>query len=179
MRQIRVVLSLVAVMLLGGVALWGQSATIAQEATPAPETDPFALVGFAEGVDLPSPAELLVVRMGLAPGTGFPLEADDPTGGMVVVESGAFTVRVEEVAWTISRGAALGEALAAAEEEGNLDIAVEEIAMGEEATLEAGDAAFVPGSVTGEIRNDGDERAEALVFLIAPAEAMAAATPAP
>jgi hypothetical protein len=47
-------------------------------------------------------------------------------------------------------------------------------------TLEAGDAAYVPGNVTGEIRNDGQERAVALAFLVGPTEDMAAeATPAP
>jgi quercetin dioxygenase-like cupin family protein len=179
MRQVRVLLSLFAVVLLGAVAMWGQSATFAQEATPGPEGLFSAPLGFASGVVLPSPADLIVVRIGIAPGSGFPLEADDPTGGMVVVQSGAFTFRVEEVAWTITRGAALGEALATAEEEGDLDIAFEEVAMGAEATLEAGDVAFIPGSVTGEVRNDGEEPAEALLFLIAPAEAMADATPTP
>jgi len=37
----------------------------------------------------------------------------------------------------------------------------------------------VPGGVTGEVRNNGQERAEALVFLVSPSGAMAGATPAP
>jgi hypothetical protein len=51
----------------------------------------------------------------------------------VVVESGALTVRVDEMAWTITRGAGSSE----------------EVAPGEEATLEAGDSAYVPGGVNG------------------------------
>jgi hypothetical protein len=51
----------------------------------------------------------------------------------VVVESGALTVRVDEMAWTITRGAGSSE----------------EVAPGEEATLEAGDPAYVPGGVNG------------------------------
>jgi quercetin dioxygenase-like cupin family protein len=81
----------------------------------------------------------------------------------VVVESGALTVRVDEMAWTITRGAGSSE----------------EVAPGEEATLEAGDSAYVPGGVNGGVRNTGQERAEALVFLVRPAGARTEATPQP
>jgi quercetin dioxygenase-like cupin family protein len=177
-----VLLSVVAVALLGILALLVQPGAIAQEATPsadmAPEGATFEPLGFAQGVALPSPADMIVVRFGLEPGAGFPLEASDPTGGMVVVQSGAFTVRVEEMAWTISRGAALNAAMETGEE-ADFAAAMEEVAMGAEAVLEAGDVAWVPGSVSGEMRNDGQEPAEGLVFLVGPPEAMTAATPAP
>ncbi len=122
---------------------------------------------------------MFVARFSLAPGAGFPLEASDPTGGMVVVESGAFTVRVEEMAWMVNRGEALRAAMAEADETSDLSAAMEQVAMGEEAVLEAGDVAWVPGSVSGEIRNDGQEPAEGLVFLVGPPAAMSEATPAP
>jgi hypothetical protein len=60
---------------------------------------------------------------------------------------------------------------------------LEEVAMGVDATLDAGDVAYIPGNLSGEVRNDGDEHASALVILIAPSDAAmgddaAEATPA-
>jgi quercetin dioxygenase-like cupin family protein len=45
---------------------------------------------------------------------------------------------------------------------------VEEVAMGEDATLEAGDVAHVPGNLTGEVRNTGQEPTSVLLVLIGP-----------
>jgi hypothetical protein len=47
------------------------------------------------------------------------------------------------------------------------------------ATLGAGDAAFIPGSINGEIRNESDEPAVALVVLVGPAQMMTGTTPTP
>ena len=139
----------------------------------------FVPLGFAQGVTLPSPADLIVVRFTVDPGASFPLEASDPTGAMVVVESGAFTIRVEEMSWTITRGEALSAAMESGED-ADFEASMEEVAMGEEGTLAAGDVAYVPGSVSGEVRNDGQEPAEGLLFLVGPPEAMMSqATPAP
>ena len=41
----------------------------------------------------------------------------------------------------------------------------------------AGDAAYIPGSVSGEIRNEGQEMGSGLVVLVGPTEAMTGATP--
>jgi len=166
MRRFRVFLSVVVVMLLGIVIMGARPAAIAQEATPAGqemEGLTFEPMGFAQGVTLPSPADLTAARAGFEPGAGFPFAASDPEGAFVVVESGALTVRVEEMTWTIARGAGSSE----------------EVALGEEATLAAGDSAYIPGSVTGEVRNNGQEHAEALVFLVSPSGAMTGATPQP
>jgi quercetin dioxygenase-like cupin family protein len=183
MRRFPVLVSVVAVMLLGMLALHAQPVAIAQEeATPSADEmagETIEPLGFAVGVPLPSPADMFVARFSLEPGVGFPLEASDPTGGMVVVESGAFTVRIEEMAWTVNRGEALRAAMAGAGEEADFSAAMEEVAMGEEAVLETGDVAWVPGSVSGEIRNDGQEPAEAIVFLVGPAGSMSEATPTP
>jgi quercetin dioxygenase-like cupin family protein len=183
MRRIGVLVSLVVVGLLGTLALHAQPGALAQEATPAADMEPegatFLPLGFASGVMLPSPADMIVARFSLEPGAGFPLEANDPTGAMVVVESGAFTVRVEELTWSITRGETLSGMMETADEETDFSAAIEEVAMGEEAVLEAGDVAWVPGSVSGEVRNDGQEQAEGLLFLVGPPEAMMAATPAP
>jgi hypothetical protein len=64
-------------------------------------------------------------------------------------------------------------------EDADFQAAQEEVAMGEEGTLAAGDVAYIPGSVSGEVRNDGQERAEGLLFLVGPPEAMMEATPTP
>ena len=57
---------------------------------------------------------------------------------------------------------------------------LEEVAMGEEATLEAGDAAYIPGYTAGEIRNEGQEPAARLAILVLPpADMTGDATPAP
>lgn len=184
MRRFIVLLSMIAVMLIGPMALAAQPGAIAQEATPAademaPEGITFEPVAFALGVELVSPADLFVARIGLDPGMGFPLEESDPSSGLLVVESGTFTVQAEGPV-TVTRGAGLAEAMGAAETTGDIASASEAFAAGEEVTLEAGDAAYIPASINGEIRNDGEERAVGLAFLVGPPEEMMAeATPAP
>jgi hypothetical protein len=77
------------------------------------------------------------------------------------------------------------EAIVAAETTEEMSGVLETIALGEVIKLEAGDAAFIPGNVNGEIRNEERVRAEGLAFLVGPPEAMMAeaatpeATPAP
>ncbi len=176
MRRFTVFVSVVAVMLVGIVGLDPHPAAIAQEATPAaeefmPEGITFEPVTFATGVDLMSPADVFVARIGLEAGSGFPIEDSDPSGGILLVESGTFTVQVEGPI-TVTRGAGLNEAMAAAEATGDFSALMETVADGEAVTLEAGDAAYIPGNVNGEIRNDGEEQAMGLAFLIAPAEGM-------
>jgi hypothetical protein len=183
MRRSSVLLSVVAVLLLGALALGAKPTVLAQEATPSGEMEPegasFEPLGFAQGVELPSPADLVVARFGLDAGASFPFDPNDPTNTMVVVETGSLTVRVDELAWMITRGAALREMMAAPDEEGDMSGVMDEVAKGQEATLEAGDAAYIPGSVNGEARNDGQERVEALLFVVGPPEAMMSATPQP
>ncbi len=81
--------------------------------------------------------------------------------------------------WAISRSGSLTAAIATAEASGTFTPSDEEIARGEEVTMGAGDAAFIPGGVSDEVRNDGQEPAVALVVLVGPTEAMTGATPAP
>jgi quercetin dioxygenase-like cupin family protein len=182
MRRFTLCLSIIVVVLLGDLALQAQPVAIAQEATPAsdmaPEGASFEPLGFAQGVTLPSPADLVVARFRLDAGAGFPFDPNDPTNTVVVVESGSFTVRVEEMAWSVTRGEALSAAMETGEE-ADFEASLEEVAMGEEATLTAGDVAYIPGSVNGEVRNEGQERAEALLFVVGPPEAMFSATPEP
>jgi hypothetical protein len=181
MRRFSVLLSLVVVLLLGIMALSVQPVAVAQEATPAGEEMEgitFEPVTFASGVDLTGLSELLVVRIGLEPGRALPIDPD-PGVGILLVESGTVTVQVE-APMTVTRGAGLGEAMAAAEETGDFSTLMESIAAGEAVTLSSGDAAYIPGSVAGEIRNEGQEPAVALGFLVVPPEDMTGeATPAP
>ncbi len=168
MRWVSLLLSLMVVVLIGTLALPAHPVAVAQEATPTaeeivPEGVTFEPFGFVSGVTLPSPVDLTAAHTSFEPGASFSYEATDPQGAFVIVESGALTVRVEEISWTITRGSGSGE----------------EIAPGEEATIEAGDSAYIPGGVTGEVRNNGQERAEALVFLVSPSDVMAVSTPGP
>jgi hypothetical protein len=183
MHRFSVLVSIVTVLLLGILALHAPPVAIAQDATPAADMEPegtsFEPLGFAQGVTMPSPADVVVARFRLDAGASFPLDPNDPTNTVVVVETGSFTVRVEEIAWTITRGAALREMMAAPEGEGELSSVMDEVAMGEEATLEAGDMAYLPGSINGEVRNEGQEVAEALLIVVGPPEAMLSATPEP
>jgi len=183
MRRSSVVLSVIAVFLLGIMALQAQPVAIAQEATPSsdmqePEGVTFEPLAIASGVTLPSPADLIAVRLTIDPGASLPSDASDPTGGMLIVESGTLTIRLD-AAWAISRSGSLNAAIATAEATGTFTPSDEQIASGEEVTMGAGDVAYLPGSVGGEIRNDGSEPAVALAVLVAPTEAMMGATPAP
>jgi quercetin dioxygenase-like cupin family protein len=177
MRQFAVALSFVVVALLGGVGGWGMPpAMFAQEATPAADEAgmeglSFTLLGLAQAPSLPSPAALEVARVGFEPGAGFPFYSSDPTAVIVIVESGTLTARVEEQAWTISRGSALQAMMATPAAAPDLSGVLEEVAMGAEGMLEAGDVAYIPGNLSGEVRNAGQEPVSALVILIAPADA--------
>ena len=182
MRRFSVLLSIV-VVLLGGLTLHAQPVTVAQEATPAAEAMDFEgitfePVSFAFGVDVASPSDLAVVRIGFDPGAALPGEENDPTVGIVLVESGTLTVQADGPV-TVTRGASMGAAMATAEASGDFSTLVESVAAGEAVTLEAGDAAYLPANLTGEIRNDGQERAVGLAFLVVPpAGMMGEATPA-
>src|SRR5215218_1834721 len=140
MRRFSVLLSIVVVILLGSIAVRGQPVAVAQESTPAVDMEPegatYEPVSFALGVDVPSPADLFLIRIGLEPGTGFPIEESDPAAGILLMESGTFTVQVNGPV-RVTRGASLGEAMEGAESTGDLSMAAEAIAAGKAVTLEA------------------------------------------
>ena len=96
----------------------------------------------------------------------------------MIVESGAFTVRVD-APWAISRSGRIIAAIATAEATGAYPQTDEQIGSGQEVTLGAGDAAYIPGSVSGEIRNDGDEPAVTILVLVGPSAGTTGATPTP
>jgi quercetin dioxygenase-like cupin family protein len=183
MRRFPVVLSLFAIVLLGIVGVRVQPVAVAQEATPAaeemmPEGFTYEQVTFASGIELTSPLDLNVFRFGLEPGAAVPVE-DSPGAGILLVESGSLTVEVDGPV-TVTRGAGMNEAMATAEATGDFSGLMESVAEGEAVSLEAGDAAYIPGDVPGEIRNEGQEAATALAFIVFPSGSMMGeATPAP
>jgi hypothetical protein len=81
---------------------------------------------------------------------------------------------------TVTRGAGLGEAMATAQASGDVRAVMESVPAGQAVTLAAGDAAYIPANVAGEIRNERQERAVRLAILVVPPEVMTGeATPAP
>jgi quercetin dioxygenase-like cupin family protein len=181
MRRFSVLLS-VAVVLLSGAFVISHPTAVAQDATPAaammPERATFEPVTSAFGAVPPSPADMFVFRINLEPGGRLPSDPNDPSVGILIVESGAFTIALEGTV-NVTRGAGLSEAMATAEASGDPHGIVEAYGAGDVITLAAGDAAYVPANLAGEIRNEGQEPAVGLGFLIYPAAAMSAeATPA-
>jgi quercetin dioxygenase-like cupin family protein len=170
--------------LIVGLVAGGSGVARAQDGTPAADETgmeglSFTPLGWATEVTLPSPAYLEVARVGFAPGAGFPLDPSVSSAVMVVIESGEITATVVEQSWTVTRGAMLQQVMATPDAMPDMASVQEVIAMGAETTLHTGDAAYIPGSVSGEVRNAGEETATAIVFLIAPSGMMGEATPAP
>ena len=182
MRRFGVLLSVVVVMLLGIVAAWRQPVASAQEATPTSVKlggVTFEPVALATSIALPSPGDLLVARAALDPGGVVPIEKGDPALGILLVESGTLTLQLEGP-MTVTRGAGLGEAMATAQATGDGSALMESVPAGQALTLAAGDAAYIPARVAGEIRNEGQERAVRLAFLVLPPESLLGeATPTP
>ena len=182
MRRFSVLLSLIVIVLLGVLALPARPVAIAQEATPAGVKIggvTFEPVALATGIDLPSPGDLIVARAALDPGGVVSIERNDPALGILLVESGTLTVQLEGP-MTVTRGAGPGQAMATAEATGDVSALMEAVPTGQAVTLAAGDAAYIPANVAGEIRNEGQERAVRLAILVLPSEGtMGEATPAP
>jgi len=185
MRRVSVLLSILVTILIGGVAAgWAGSPTLAQEGTPsaedfvAPEGITFVPVAFGTADELPAaPAEIGVVRFVVEPGAVFPIDASDPSVTLVSVESGALTSQVD-VAITVTR-AATYTAFATPDADMSAIPPPEEIAADTEFTLEVGDSAYYPGSISGEVRNDGQEPTVVLLVFIDPLDGGTMGTPAP
>jgi quercetin dioxygenase-like cupin family protein len=163
-RRFVLLLSVIVVVLVGSFVAWGSGARAQTPvATPGPgefEAAP-GLIGreLASGlVEAPS-TDLVsfgILRFTGAPGSVFAGGEDDPSIGLLLVESGELSVRIEG-AVTVTR--ATGP---------------EEVAAGTEFTLGPGESFVWPANVPGEVRNDGQEPAVTLVASLAPAEGEAA-----
>ena len=173
MHRIPILLSIVAVALLGLVAAsWLPFGALAQEGaekepdgTPGaedvlPQGVTFEAIGYGSAESLPAtPVSVSVFRLRFEPGAGLSVGEGDPSLALVSVESGALTA-VVEAPMTILRAA--GEGTPFPEE-------AESVPAGEEFTLEEGDSALFPANVAGEVRHDGSDPTVVLVAEIAPA----------
>jgi hypothetical protein len=161
MHRFIVSVSLAFVVLLGLVATMGQSSN-AQQSVSTPGPDEFQLAPGQIGRELASgrfekppagPLHIGLLRVTNDPGSvssgGGP---DDPTGALVLVESGAVTVRLDEPA-RITR-----------------TTGPEEVAADTEFTLGPGESFVWEPFVVGEVRNDGQEPAVTFVGFLAPAD---------
>ena len=172
MPRFVVSVSVALVVLLGLVATTGRSTT-AQEAFATPGPGEFEIAPGQIGRELAgailaeppaAPVYLGLLRFTTAPGSVFIGAAEDPSVGLIFVESGVVTFRLEGPV-TITRASG-----------------AEEVAAGAEFTLEAGEFFVWPPYMEGEVRNDGQEPAVTLLANLAPEEAagpLIAGTPIP
>lgn len=161
MRRYIICLSLALVVLLGFVATMGRS-TNAQESFSTPGPDEFVLAPGQIGRELASgrfeeapaaPLHMGLLRVTYDPGSEFSAGGpDDPTGALILVESGTLTARIEGPV-TVTRRAG-----------------TEEVAAGSEFTLGPGESFVWEPFVVGEIRNDGQEPAVSFAGFLAPAD---------
>lgn len=154
----RAFVSLLSVLSIGaGASVSLQRGALAQDATPAaeeaaPEGATFRpLAAGSVEVLSPSTASLVLGRLSLNAGSSIPFDPNDPSAILVFVSSGELTFHVN-VPMTVARAGAAGT-----------PTPPEEVAAETEFTLREGDSAIFPGSMTGEVRNDGAEDASALV----------------
>ena len=173
MRPFGLVLSLVALMLLGPIGLGPTATTRAQEGTPVVEEEVEEVVeefGFeiAPGVTagiLPvsdDPPSLYWVRF--APGVSYTLE-EDPAITLVYGQAGSVVFRLG-VPVTITRA-------------GAVDAPGETIPAETEFTLSEGDYTVLPPNASGEARNEGQEPAQVAVAGLIPEQLEIAVTSTP
>jgi hypothetical protein len=163
LRPSAMVVSFVAIVLLGLALAGYRPVPLAQEGTP-----PAAELGLPEGVAFeilasgraevvpPGPARFEIFRLWLEPGAGLPIPPDDPSLGIPVVESGTVAMHVTAPV-TITRAAM-----------GDVPGAQEEVAAGTEFTLNPGDSIVGSPNAGGESRNDGFEPAVVPIAHIMP-----------
>ena len=154
-------------LLLGLVATGLSSPARAQDdATPAAEDEGFPLpegisvefLAYADATGLTGVGEVALFRFVFEPDAAYELDPNDPSTALVVVEEGELSFELDADV-TVVRAA----------EDGQFPTEFEEVAADEEFTLAVGDSTLVPGGVTGEVRNDGDEEAVLLISNIVPA----------
>jgi quercetin dioxygenase-like cupin family protein len=153
--------AMIVVLLLGMAAIVPRSGTLAQEASP-PADDQGGLPGLTfeplagalvEALP-PGPVLFSMSRVTVDPGAMLPIPADDPSVGLIRVESGVLTVRIEAPAQVIRANDAT--------------MAGEEVAAGEAFTLAEGDSTLLPANAAGEIRNDTTTPVVVLAAFIEP-----------
>lgn len=152
MRRIMILVSVLVVMLLGGLSV----ATVAQEGTPpadedVPEGVAIERLGFGATEVLPATGEFQLVRVVIDPGAGlFRAVPEAGTVPLFYVESGALTLQFDGTL-QVTRAHTIDALTTGAAPRS------EWIPTGTAVTLEAGDSVVLPSTAAGEIRNDGDE----------------------
>lgn len=153
----RAFLTLLLVLSIASGAFFASRSTVAQDATPpGAEATPTGatfrpLAAGSVEVLSPSIANLVLGRLSLDAGSSIPFDPEDPSAILVFVSSGEMTFQVN-VPMTVARAGGAGT-----------PTPPEEVTADTEFTLREGDSAIFPGSMTGEVRNDGAEDASALV----------------
>lgn len=122
----------------------------AAEATPTGATFRPLAAGSVEVLS-PSTASIVLGRLSLDAGSSIPFDPEDPSAILVFISSGELTFHVN-VPMTVARAGTEGT-----------PTPPEEVTADTEFTLSEGDSAIFPGSMTGEVRNDGAEDASAIV----------------
>ncbi len=185
MRRVSLLFSLLVVVLVG-LVLVGRAGpiTLAQGATPSadesapPEGVSFVPLGFGTADKLPAtPADFVLAHFMIDPGASFALDPNDPSVTLAYVESGTFTFNLDAPI-TVTRAATIA-AFSTPDADPNSIPAPEEMAAGTEFTMGTGDSAFFPANISGEIRNDGQEQAVAVIASVGPPDGGEAGTPTP
>ena len=148
----------------------------AQDATPAARqraggSETVSARTLASGtmeVFAPGKGQFGLGRIVLAPGAGLAFNPMNPAAVLVYTAAGGLTFRVD-VPMTVSRRGGLGTPV---------PTQPEAIAADTEFTLRDGDSALFPPAIAGEVRNDGDDEATALIVTLALRSAMPS-TPTP
>ncbi len=158
MRRVPILLSVVAVVLLGALAVGRSLATRAQEATPAISAVGVKTDVLGSGQPDAAPGQALAGRRNtFEPGGSIP--AHMHPGALVLhVESGELTYTVIEGTVQVHRAATAGT-----------PGPTEEVGPGQEAVLRAGDWLFEQG-VVHSVRNDGSEPTVVLVMALTAAD---------
>ena len=157
MPRISVLVSVLAVVLAGLLAVGRPSLVAAQEASPEAEDGGFAPLAFAMVDSLPpAPALVVLFRITYEPGASFAAPAF-PGPLLGAIESGTLTARPDgEVA--VTRGAATASPVPAA------------ATPGADVTLAAGDQIVTPPGTAVTYTNTGEEPSTSLVAGVVPAD---------
>jgi hypothetical protein len=167
MHRFGLLVSVVAVMLLGLVALGLTSTTRAQDATSLAGDLPFEIApGVSADILPPSEDPPSLYRVRFAPGVTYELEPL-PVIDLVYAEAGTLTLRLDAPVTVVRAG--------------ETNMPGEPIAADTEFTLGSGDYAVFPPNMRGEARNDGEDPAQVAVAELVPEQLATSlvATPVP
>jgi hypothetical protein len=153
-RRFGLVLSLIALVLAGLVALGATAGTRAQDATPLAGGLPFEIAPGVTTDLLPTSQDSpSLYRIRFAPGVTYEVEPT-PAIDLVYGEAGTLTLRLDAPVTVVRAG--------------ETDAPGEPIAADTEFTLNAGDYSVFPPNVSGEARNDGQDPAQVAVAELIP-----------